>query len=468
MKKIFKYCKIYLFASLFLVIGFVSSMFYYKNIYIIKKPFYTAGNNNVFKKNTLFDIRLNNSEYYDYNALFSFVLNKIKTSYVEEIDDKVLYEQALDGILSSLDPHSMYLNKEKYDELKNSTKGEFGGIGIEITKEFSLIKVVSPIEGTPAHRAGIKSGDYITHINDLSVIDMNLVDAVKNMRGDAGSKVKLTVLRSGGDKALTFNITRDNISIKSVRSELYNNIIYLKINSFTEKSHQETIKNLSLKLKEIGDEDKVEGIILDLRDNPGGLLDQSIAVSELFLDYGKDIVSTKGRGDIVFGAYKSNNKKPFLPNVPMIVLINGGSASASEIVAGALQDNNRALIVGTKSFGKGSVQSVLPTPMDGAIKMTTARYYTPSGRSIQAKGIDPDIVVKQNKLIIEKDNEFSYLKEEDLKGHLKNTDDDLLSKKIKEVTKNSLFNKFEDLYEKDYQLARAIDLLIGVNIFNKK
>ena len=302
---------------------------------------------------------------------------------------------------------------------------------------------------------------------------MNLTDAVKNMRGQSGSKVKLTILRSGENKALTFNITRDNIVIKSVRSELYSNIIYLKINSFTEKAYQETVKNLSLRVKELGSEDKVEGIILDLRDNPGGLLDQSIAISELFLDYGKDIVSTKGRDNIVFGAFKSNNKKPFLPNKPIIVLINGGSASASEIVAGALQDNKRALIVGTKSFGKGSVQSVLPTPMDGAIKMTTARYYTPSGRSIQAKGIEPDILVKQNKVIIDKDNEFSYLKEEDLKGHLENKDnkeDDLLSKKIKEemAKKSKLSNKFEDLYEKDYQLARAIDLLIGLSVFGKK
>ena len=426
-----------------------------------------ASNGSVFKTNVLNFNERNNIDFNDYNSLFSYVLNKVKTSYVEDIDEKKLYEYALNGILSSLDPHSAYLNKEEYDELKDSTRGEFGGVGIEITKEFSLIKVISPIEGTPAYKAGIKSGDYISQINDKSVVEMGLTEAVKIMRGNPGTEVKLTVLRAGESKQLDFNITRENISIKTTRSEIYNDVIYLRLNSFTEKAYQETLKNITTKIKEIGGEEKVKGIILDLRGNPGGLLDQSVKVSELFLPYGKDIVFTKGRNGVVLGSFKSSNKKPLLFNVPMVVLINEGSASASEIVAGALQDNKRALIVGTKSFGKGSVQTIMPTPMDGAIKMTIARYYTPLGRSIQAKGIEPDILIKQNKISVEKLDSTHSLKEKDLKGHLENTGDDVLTKKIKETTKT--FNKengFKDLYEKDYQLARSIDLLIGLSIFN--
>ena len=426
-----------------------------------------ASNENVLRKNILNSGK--KSDLDDYNNLFNYVLNRVKASYVEDIDEKKLYEYALNGILSSLDPHSAYLNKEQYDELKDNTRGEFGGVGIEITKEFSLIKVISPIEGTPAYRAGIKSGDYISQIVGKSVVEMNLSEASKIMRGTPGTKVKLTVLRSGESDQLDFDITRENIAIKTTRSENYNDIIYIKINSFTEKAYQETLQNIISKTKEIGGEEQVKGIILDLRGNPGGLLDQSIKVSELFLPYGKDIVFTKGKNNLVLESFKSNNKKPLLGNKPMIVLINEGSASASEIVAGALQDNKKALIIGTKSYGKGSVQTLIPTPMYGAIKMTTARYYTPLGRSIQAKGIEPDITVKQNKFSVEKADKTYLLKEKDLKGHLENTGDvdDALTKKIKETTKKSNKNKsFEEIYEKDYQLARALDLLMSLSIFN--
>lgn len=463
--KVFLKSRKLLFVVLFLLtccaISFYCGNLYYKNEIKI------ASNINIAKRNILnFGTKKNN--FNDHNALFNYVLNKVKLSYVEDIEESKLYEYALNGILSSLDPHSAYLNKDEYNEIKDSTKGEFGGVGIEVTKEFSLIKVIAPIEGTPAYKAGIKSGDYISQINDKSVVEMSLSEAVKTMRGNIGTKVKLSVLRSGETKQLDFNITRESISVKTARSNNYNNIIYLKINSFTEKAYQETLKNLSLKIKEIGSEDKVKGIILDLRDNPGGLLDQSIKISELFLPYGKDIVSTKGKHGIILSSFKSNNKKPILSKAPMIVLINEGSASASEIVAGALQDNKRAIILGTKSFGKGSVQTIIPTPMDGAIKMTIARYYTPLGRSIQAKGIDPDIIVKQNKFNIKKADTLYSIKEKDLKGHLENTGDDILSKKIKE-TMESNQNKnsdFEDIYEKDYQLARSLDLLTGLNIFN--
>lgn len=426
-----------------------------------------ASNKNIIKKDILNFGKKN--DFNDYNALFNYVLNRVKAGYVEDVDEKKLYEYALNGILSSLDPHSAYLNKEQYDELKDNTKGEFGGVGIEITKEFSLIKVISPIEGTPAYKVGIKSGDYISQIDDKSVIEMSLSEAVKIMRGTPGTKVKLTVLRSGESNQLDFNVIRENISIKSTRSENYNNIIYLKINSFTEKAYQGTLQNIISRIKEIGGEDRVKGIIIDLRGNPGGLLDQSVKISELFLPYGKDIVFTKGRNNLILESFKSNNKKPLLQRTPMVVLINEGSASASEIVAGALQDNKRAIIIGTRSFGKGSVQTIMPTPMDGAIKMTTSRYYTPLGRSIQAKGIEPDIIVKQSKFSVEKTNKTYLLKEKDLKGHLENTGDvdDALTKKIKEVSKTDNKNQdFEEIYEKDYQLARALDLLMGLSIFN--
>lgn len=450
--------KIYL--SFLFVLFCVFSLFF---LNFSKKKEIIIANNGGFGNN-LFNLKTNINDN-NYNSLFNFVFNRIKANYVEDVNEKELYESAINGMLSSLDPHSSYLNKEEYEELKSGTKGEFGGIGVEITKEFFLIKVISPIEGTPAFKAGIKSGDYISQINGESVINLSLSECVKIMRGEAGTKVKLGVLRPGESKQLNFNITRENIAITATRSNTFNDIIYLKVNSFTEKAYQETLKNITEKIKKIGGEDKVKGVILDLRGNPGGLLDQSVKISELFLPYGTEIVSTKGKNDIVFESFKSNNKKPYLDGVPMVVLINEGSASASEIVAGALQDNKRAVVVGTRSFGKGSVQVVMGTPMGGAMKMTVARYYTPSGKSIQAKGIEPDIVVRQNKLNLEKQEDLFSLKEGDLKGHLKN-DDDALNKKIKEIKANNISN-FEDLYEKDYQLARSLDLLVGMSIFKK-
>lgn len=402
----------------------------------------------------------------DYETLLKAIIELVKKDYVEKVDEKKLYEYAMNGILSSLDPHSAYLDKETFNEMKVDMKGEFVGLGIEITKESSLIKVISPIEGTPAYKAGIKAGDYISMINDKSVIELSLTEAVKMMRGKKGEKVKITVLRTGETKPLEFNITRDTVSTsKAVRGKRYGDILYFKINSFMEKTYQDSLKIISSLQKEIG-ENKVKGIVLDLRGNPGGLLDQSVKISEIFLDYGLDIVSMKGRNGKLLELSKSKNRKPTLKNVPMIVMIDEGSASASEIVAGALQDNKRAIVLGTKSFGKGSVQSIISLESGGAIKMTSARYYTPSGRSIQADGIEPDIIVKRNKVDIVKEGSQFSIKEKDLRGHLKGENEDIVAKSIKENIEKSN-SEIENLYKTDYQLARALDLLLGIDVFNK-
>lgn len=400
----------------------------------------------------------------NYEALTKFVLDVVRAGYVEEVKEKDLYENAINGILSSLDPHSAYLNAEAFKEMQVQTKGEFAGLGIEITKEFSLIKIISPIEGTPAEKAGIMAGDYISHINGKSVMEMNLNDAVTIMRGKTGEKVIITILRKGESKPIDFSIKREIISIKAARGHRENDIIYVKVNSFTEKAYQDTLQFITNLEKEIG-ENKVQGLILDLRNNPGGLLDQSIKISELFLDYDKTIVSIKGKNDMVLEEYKSKNKKPYLKDKPIVVLVNEGSASASEIVSGALQDHKRAIILGTKTFGKGSVQNIMPVPMGGAIKMTIARYYTPSGTSIQAKGIEPDIIVQQGKLEFLDYNSKFNITENDLKGHLENNQnkpDDILTKNIKE----NLKKENHELYKQDFQLARAIDLILGINIIN--
>ncbi len=414
----------------------------------------------------LFDykIGLDSKESSNYISLFNFVLDKIQRDYVESVESKKLYEAAIDGMLSSLDPHSSYLNKEDFDDMQVSMKGEFTGLGIEITKEFSLIKIIAPIEGTPAYKAGLKSGDYISQINGKSVIEMSLNEAVKMMRGKIGETVRLTILRNGEAEPLEFGITRDVISQKCIRSKRYSDVIYIKIISFTEKVYQEFLKSLVNLTKEIG-EKNIKGIVIDLRGNPGGLLDQSLKIAELFLTNDKKIVTIKGRDNKVLEAYKSHNNKPFLKNVPMVVLINEGSASASEIVVGALQDNKRAVVLGTKSFGKASVQSVMQVPMGGAIKMTIARYYTPLGRSIQADGIEPDIVVENNEIRIvnNKISKFA-LKEKDLKGHLENTKDDIVSKNISQNIKKE-HDKNLNVYQEDYQLGRALDLIMGIGVW---
>ncbi|MBU6339406.1 MAG: S41 family peptidase [Rickettsiales bacterium] len=395
----------------------------------------------------------------DQKEFLQDVISRVKSDYVEEKTDKQLAEAAANGLLSSLDPHSSYLNEELLKEMKVQTKGEFGGLGIEITLEYSLVKVVSAIEGTPADEAGVKSGDYISKINEENVVGMTIDEVVKKLRGKPGTKVSITILRKGEKEPIVKTITRQIIQVKATRAEQFGDIAYVKVNSFSEQAYVNLVKELN-KMKSKMDEGKsLKGFVLDLRNNPGGLLDQSIKISDLFLDKGKNIVSVKGRDKDVSKDYVDSSDENLIPNVPIVILINEGSASASEIVSGALQDNKRAIVMGTKSFGKGSVQTVIPLEKNnGALRLTTALYYTPSGKSIQAHGIEPDVMVVDAK--IEKSKTFRD-SEADLKGHIEVQ----LQEAIEEAKKSQVKDENLDLYNKDYQLARAIDLLRGIDVY---
>src|SRR5271157_509288 len=336
----------------------------------------------------------NSTDTYKQLNLFGEVFERVRAEYVDDVSDDSLVESAINGMLTSLDPHSNYLNTKNFNDMKVQTRGEFGGLGIEVSMENGLVKVVSPIDDTPAARAGLKPGDLITHLDGDPVQGMTLPEAVEKMRGPINSEIKLTIRREGRDP-FDVKLTRATIKIQSVRSHLEgDNIGYIRVTTFNEQTDvglNNAMKNLK---QQAGN--KLQGVILDLRNNPGGLLDQAVAVSDAFLDKG-EIVSTRGRRSDDAQRY---NARPgdIAAGLPVAVLINGGSASASEIVAGALQDHHRAVLIGTRSFGKGSVQTIIPLPAHGAMRLTTARYYTPSGRSIQAKGIDPDIVVEPAKI----------------------------------------------------------------------
>jgi carboxyl-terminal processing protease len=394
--------------------------------------------------------------------LFGDVFDKVKTDYVEDVKDKELIESAINGMLSALDPHSSYLNEKDFDEMRIQTKGEFGGLGIEVTMENGLVKVVSPIDDTPAHRAGLQTGDYISRIDGEAVMGTTLSESVEKMRGKPGTSIELSVLREGVNEPIIFNIKRDIIKIKSVRARQENDVAYVRITSFSELTAESVGKEITKIRNDIGD--KFKGVVLDLRNNPGGLLDQAIEVSDLFIERG-EIVSTGGR---VADSNKRFNasKGDIIDGKPIVVIINGGSASASEIVAGALQDHKRAIIIGTKSFGKGSVQTVIPLSVSkGAMRLTTSRYYTPSGRSIQAQGIDPDIVVEQAKIEMIKDNKLTS--ESSLRKHLKNADDQKEAVETEAKDKEAKNKEVsESAYDTDYQIGRAIDLLRGINIFD--
>ena len=389
---------------------------------------------------------------YDYLKFLGDTIEKIKSDYVEDVSNKELVESAIDGMLSSLDPHSSFLDADSLKKMKIQTKGEFGGLGIEVTMENGFVKVISPIDNTPAHKAGIKAGDYITHLDGNSVVGLKLDEAVDKMRGPVGTKLKITIGRSN-EEPFDVTIKRDIIKISSVKSRLEEDVGYIRITSFSEQTSKLT-KEAIKKLKK---EKKLKGYILDLRNNPGGLLDQAVSVSDLFLERG-EIVSTRGRDSENPEIYKA---KPgdIIEDLPLVIIINEGSASASEIVAGALQDHKRAILLGTKSFGKGSVQTILPVQPYGALRMTTARYFTPSGKSIQKTGIEPDIFVEDVEL--KKTTKNNMGREENLKGALNNP-----TKNKKGESQNKTNKESEEV--KDFQLSRALDLVRGISLYSNK
>lgn len=396
---------------------------------------------------------------------FSNAIGEIKKYYVKPVDDKELFDNAIRGMVNSLDPHSNYLNEEEFKELQTSTSGEFGGLGIEVTMEEGVVKVITPLVDTPAFKAGIKSGDYIIKLGKESVQGLTLKDAVNLMRGKAGAPIQLTILRKGANKPLTFDLVREVIQIKSVQSKLLNDGYgYIRLTQFQALTGKDMLKAIDqLKQQSHG---KLKGMVLDLRNNPGGLLDTAIQVSDAFLGNSKSgkpelIVYTEGRlPGSKFTAMA--NPGDILDKAPMVVLINNGSASASEIVAGALKDNKRAIILGTKSFGKGSVQTVLPLDGKTGIKLTTALYYTPSGTSIQAKGIVPDIVVEE--VDVPKDaakkTDLTGFSEADLSGHIVNKN----NTEGKSVKTNATTS---DLIHDDYQLYAALTVLEGMALANR-
>ncbi|MCH7941834.1 MAG: S41 family peptidase [Proteobacteria bacterium] len=402
------------------------------------------------------------SETYRQLNLFGDVFERVRSDYVEEVSDKELIESAIAGMLSSLDPHSSYLNRESFEDMRVETKGEFGGLGIEVTMENGLVKVISPIDDTPAAKAGVKAGDLITHLDGEQVMGLTLSEAVDRMRGLVGTEIILMIRREGVEQPIETRIVRAVIKIQSIRSRIEDSVAYIRVTKFNEQAEIGLIRELSKIKEELGDD--LIGVILDLRNNPGGLLDQAISVSDAFLDKG-EIVSTRGRRT---DSVQRFNAKPgdLADGLPMVVLINGGSASASEIVAGALQDHRRAIILGTRSFGKGSVQTIIPLSGHGAIRLTTARYYTPSGKSIQAKGIEPDIEVIQGR--IETEEQSSQRDEASLRNRLASEDEINGDSNAGESDAAESSNGRSALAQKDFQLSRALDLLHGLSLFNKK
>jgi carboxyl-terminal processing protease len=399
---------------------------------------------------------------YESIELFTDVLSIVKKSYVEEVDTKKLIYGAINGMLSSLDPHSSFMPPEMYKEMKIETKGSFGGLGIEISIKDGLLTVISPIEDTPAYKAGIKAGDQILKIDDRFTKDLSVMDAVKRMRGLKGTKITLTIMREGFERPKEFPLVRDVIQVKSVKYKtLDEGFGYIRIAQFQEKTDDDLVKAFQdLKIKNNG---SLRGLVLDLRNDPGGLLDQAVRVADHFLDEGKLIVYTEGRekdSKMRFTARKGDKE----PHYPIVVLINSGSASASEIVAGALQDQKRAAIMGTQSFGKGSVQTIIPLSDNSGLRLTTARYFTPSGRSIQAKGISPDIIVENIELTATEKKEGMHIREKDLENHFESGGEESAVDKKSEKTPPY---KTDEQVRSDYQILRALDLLKGWDILKK-
>ncbi|MDW3223798.1 MAG: S41 family peptidase [Paracoccaceae bacterium] len=405
------------------------------------------------------------SSVYEQLDLFGDIFERIRAQYVEEVEAGELIEAAIDGMLTSLDPHSSYLSPDDAAQMRVQTRGEFGGLGIEVTQEEGFVKVVSPIDGTPADEAGVEAGDFITHVDGDSVLGLTLDEAVDMMRGPVGSEILITIVREGETEPFDVSIIRDTIKLTAVRTRTQGETVVLRVTTFNDQTYTNLQSGLKEQFETAGGIDNINGIVVDLRNNPGGLLTQAIRVSDAFLEEG-EIVSTRGR-NIQDGERFNATAGDLAEGKPIVVLINGGSASASEIVAGALQDHRRAIVVGTKSFGKGSVQTVMPLRGDGAMRLTTARYYTPSGRSIQSLGVSPDIVVEQPRRAPDTEEEEensprSLRSEADLRGSLNN--DSLTEDEIKQIEADrAKAEAAAALREEDYQLAYAIDILKGLN-----
>ncbi len=406
------------------------------------------------------------ADVYQQLDLFGDIFERIRAQYVEEVEPEELIEAAIDGMLTSLDPHSSYLSPDDAEQMRVQTRGEFGGLGIEVTQEEGFVKVVSPIDDTPADEAGIEAGDFITHVDGESILGLTLDKAVELMRGPVGSEIIITVVREGEPEPFDVTIIRDTIKLTAVRARTEGTSVVLRVTTFNDQTFPNLQAGLEEQIAEAGGIDKVNGVVLDLRNNPGGLLTQAIRVSDAFLNEG-EIVSTRGRNPEE-GERFNATPGDLAEGKPIVVLINGGSASASEIVAGALQDHRRAIVVGTKSFGKGSVQTVMPLRGDGAMRLTTSRYYTPSGRSIQALGVSPDIIVEQPRpqpeAEEEEENRFTR-SEAELRGSLDN--DSLSEDEIRQIEEDrAKAEATAELREEDYQLAYAIDILKGLSAFN--
>ena len=402
-------------------------------------------------------------ETYEQLDLFGQVFDLVKSKYVEEVKSKDLIEAAINGMLSSLDPHSGFLVPKSYDDMQVDTKGSFGGLGIEVTQQGGFVKVVSPMDDTPAYKAGVLAGDFITFVDDKPMLGLSLSEAVEIMRGPVGSTIKLTIVREGLEDPIEVQVIRDVIKLTAARVRIENNVVIMRVTTFNEQTMPNLEDGIKAVMEQIGEKEP-KGFVLDLRNNPGGLLSEAISVTDLFLDQG-EIVSTRdreGKGE----RYKAI-KGDIAEGKPLVILINAGSASASEIVAGALQDHRRAIVLGTKSFGKGSVQSVLPMGQSGGIRLTTARYYTPSGRSIQALGVTPDIFLKFKKVEESEEDKRKTFSEADLEGALSN---DSLTDTEKEMLRKEeiSFQETNERRNKDNQLAHAIDLIEGLSVLSVK
>jgi len=442
-------------SLIILILGFIAGGIFFNQI--DKTALMAQAKNGSEDKNRVYE-QLN---------LFGEVFDRIRSGYVEDVNSSDLISAAIRGMLTSLDPHSGYMPPESFQDMQVDTRGAFGGLGIEVTQEDGFVKVVSPMDGTPASEAGIQSGDFITHVDGEAILGLTLSEAVDKMRGPVGSEVSLTIVRNLDEEPFDIVIIRDVIKLTAARVRVEDDVIIVRVTTFNEQTTPNIKKGIKEKIDELSGKDNVSGFIIDLRNNPGGLLSEAISVSDMFLNQG-EIVSTRGRNNGQSKRY-SASKGDLAENKPIIVLINGGSASASEIVAGALQDHKRAVILGTKSFGKGSVQSVIPLGENGAMRLTTARYYTPSGRSIQALGVVPDIIVEQLPRLNkekEEDEPSTRITEADLRGALSN---DRLSDEEKELLAKEKKIQLKKIQRRktDNQLSFALDVISGLNIYGR-